>query len=114
MQYGKKRNEALHKVEKIQELEGLQILNKSINKEWKIGLSELPMIEYSHMFRIKEKELMEKSIEGKKDWLLVVKLARELHEDKERVIDKFDKNEELREWIGLKWEKNIYDGNIYK
>ena len=43
---------------------------------------------------------MNKSLEGKKDWLLVVKTGRDLHDDKGET-DKFDTNDTLRNWIGL-------------
>ena len=68
---------------------------------WNIGLSDLPMLEYSHLFRIKEEELMQKLTEGEKDWLVAVKLARDLHNDKNKLEDEIENNNTLRNWIGL-------------
>ena len=43
---------------------------------------------------------MKKSIEGKMDWLMVVKTGRQIHNDYD-LPDEFDTNESLRMWIGL-------------
>ena len=65
-------------------MEGIQILNTVIAQEREVGLSELPMLEYSHLFRLSKNELMHKSTDGKKDWLVTVKLARELYKKTNR------------------------------
>lgn len=54
---------------------------------------------------------MKKSIEGKKDWLTTVKLARRLYEDRNIKVDEFDTNEALREWIGLPKHKKQNSDN---
>ena len=95
------RNSQLHKPDVILEMEGKKVLNKSILVEWEIGLSDLPAFEFTHFFRLKKEDLMKKSVEGKKDWLANVKMARSLYEDRHKVVDEFDTNEALRDWIGL-------------
>ena len=95
------RNNHLHKPDKILEMEGRKELNKSIIAEWKLGLGDLPHFEFSHYFRIKQDKLMKKPVEGKKDWLANIKMARALHEDRCRRYDEFDTNKALRHWIGL-------------
>ena len=44
---------------------------------------------------------MQKSTEGKKDWLYTVKTGRILHKDHVSEDDEFDTNVSLRKWIGL-------------
>ena len=95
------RNEYIHQTNIIEDMEGITILNNTIKKERNKGLSILPMLEFSHLFRLTEDELVAKSTEGKKDWLATVKLARELHEDNNQQHDDFDINNTLRNWIGL-------------
>ena len=95
------RNKKLHQTDVIEDMEGIQILNKILTKERDIGLNKLPMLEYSHLFRLSENELLNKSTEGKKDWLVTVKLARELHNDTNKQEDETDTNDTIRAWIGL-------------
>ena len=64
------------------------------------GLSKLPMLEFSHLFRLSMHELMKKSLEGKKDWLVTVRLGRNLYNDTSSP-DEFETNLTLRNWIGL-------------
>ena len=95
------RNDALHQTPTIEDMEGIEVINKVIKQERNIGLSDLPMLEFSHLFRISEEELMKKSTEGKKDWLCTVKMARHLHQDRNKQEDEIDLNDTLRTWIGL-------------
>ena len=94
------RNEHVHQTDNIQNLQGKKVLEETILKEWNKGLNKLPILEFSHLFRLKKVDLMKKSIDGKKDWLLVVKTGRDLHNDKGET-DEFDTNDALRFWIGL-------------
>ena len=98
------RNKQLHQTHIIEDMEGMHLLNRVIIEERNIGLSGLPMLEFSHLFRLSEEELMKKSTEGKKDWLATVKLARDLYKDPNKQIDEFETNTALRNWIGLKPE----------
>ena len=95
------RNDYLHKPDTLHELEGKKLLNKAILREWSIGLGDLPAFDFTHLFRIKKEKLMKKSIASKKDWLATVKMARQLHEDRNRIEDEFDTNKALRDWIDL-------------
>ena len=94
------RNETLQKPDNLETLEGKEILDHTIKKEWQVGLSKLPALEFSQYFRIKEQTLLHKTLQYKKDWLQTVKLARALYEDATEE-DEFDVNPALREWIGL-------------
>ena len=94
------RNNQLHTPDILNKLEGLDLLNKAIEKEWDHGLGKLPILEFSHFFRLKKDTLRKKTVEAKKDWLATVKMARELYKDITEE-DQFDSNNALREWIGL-------------
>ena len=86
-------------------MEGKQVLNKSVEAEWTTGLSDLPAFEFSPYFRMKLEKLMKKSVEGKKDWLTTLKMARELYKDRNVREDEFDANDTLRDWIVLPSKK---------
>ena len=95
------RNKALHQPNTLEELQGIQILNRVIQSEWELGLQTLPPVEFTHMFRCTKEEILNKSTEGKKDWLVTIKLARKLYDGKYQSDDEFETNPALREWIGL-------------
>ena len=50
--------------------------------------------------------MTKKSLEGKKYWLAIVKLGRELYNDIQIEPDEFDTNNALRQRIGLQRTKN--------
>ena len=99
------RNKKLHEKDIIQEMEGLPVLEKAISKECNIGLSRLPMQEFSHFFRIKREDMEKSSIDTKKDWLATIKAARRLYEDTNYKEDEFDINETLSKWIALEFKR---------
>ena len=101
MEIWKYRNDILHTTDNIELMQGRQILEETVAKEWNIGLHNLPILEFSHLFRLKLDELMKKSTQSKKDWLLTVKSGRFLHNDNGSPEDEFDTNPALRDWIGL-------------
>lgn len=100
LQVWSSRNEFLQKAEQLGNLEGVPILDKTIEKEWEYGLGKLPILEFSPFFRIKKDRLIAKSTESKKDWLATVKTARNLYQDT-TTPDEFDTNITLRVWIGM-------------
>ena len=95
------RNEVLHKPENIDLLNGKEILDKVITKELELGIGELPTFEFTHLFRSSKETILNKSLEGRKDWLATVKLGRKMHNDKYYDNDEFDDNKALSDWIGL-------------
>ena len=95
------RNENLHKSQNIDILNGKEILEETIKKELAIGLGNLPPLEFTHLFQPTATKMMNKSIEGKKDWLSTVKLGRRLHNDVNYIEDEFDNNKALQDWIEL-------------
>jgi exonuclease III len=100
-----KRNAKLHDTDKLNELEGVPLLNKIIEEERNFGLHGLPATEFSNMFRINKNTLQNKSISFKKGWLATVKKGRILCNDVKQPLDEFDTNGALQEWIGLKFIK---------
>ena len=60
-------NKKLQEPDIVLDMEGKQVLNKSVEAEWTTGLSDLPAFEFSPYFRMKLEKLMKKSVEGKKD-----------------------------------------------
>ena len=95
------RNDTLHQPKNLDIMEGKEVLDKVVLKEWDRGLKTLPILEFSHLFRVKKSELMKKSTDAKKDWLYTVKMGRFLHKDPVLEEDEFDTNVSLRKWIGL-------------
>jgi hypothetical protein len=103
------RNNKLHKTKIIQELEGLPELQRSIRTEWDIGISTLPAVDFSHLFKLNLDTLLHKSVDTQKDWLAVVKLGRKLHKDPNNNIDGFSTKGPLSRWIGIsddEWKDN--------
>lgn len=97
--YQKFGNRLLHKTNTIDEIQGLEALELSIKIELDRGLRPLPRSIYSHHFRLDPDIIKDLSTETKKEWLLLIRSAREAHMD--APIDAFSHNDILREWIGL-------------
>ena len=71
----------------------------SIKIELDRGLRSLPHSIYSHHFQLDPNTLQDLSTETKKEWLLLIRSAREANMD--APIDAFTSNDILREWVGL-------------
>ncbi|GFH50742.1 hypothetical protein CTEN210_07218 [Chaetoceros tenuissimus] len=93
------RNRLLHNTSTIDEFRGLESLELSIKIELSRGLRSLPRSIYSHHFRLDPNTIQDLSTETKKEWLLLIRSAREAHMD--APVDEFSHNDILREWIGL-------------
>lgn len=93
------RNRLLHNTSTIDEFRGLESLELSIKIELNRGLRSLPRSIYSHHFRLDPNTIQDLSTETKKEWLLLIRSAREAHMD--APVDEFSHNDILREWIGL-------------
>lgn len=93
------RNRLLHHTDTNDEFRGLEALELSIKIELDRGLRSLPRSIYSHHFQLDPDTLQDLSTETKKEWLLLIRSAREAHMD--APIDAFSNNDILREWIGL-------------
>ena len=100
LQLWEARNKHLQQSDQLDTLEGVEILNRTVLKEWNYGLGRLPIYEFSPFFRIKRDKLMKKLVTAKKDWLANIKMAQKLYNDTTEE-DKFDTNKTLQDWIGI-------------
>ena len=98
-QLWKHRNDALHNLESIHLLSGLEQLKNSITTEIEIGLATLPTV-YSSYFRIPLARLLGKSPAYLKRWFLVIRSSREALSIRVD-MDVFSFDGILRSWVGL-------------
>ena len=96
------RNDQLHNTERIAEFQGLPILKSAIEAEYRLGLQRLPACEFSIYFSTRLNKLLQRNIEQLKNWLLTIRLGRELHGGINEIHDEFSVNGPLRVWLGLK------------
>jgi hypothetical protein len=92
------RNDVLHKKEVINSLSGQCLLDIEIEREYEAGYVGLPEVVHKWFQQPKE-ELLDKSIEYKKGWLLIVKTIKDSLQIAEYSI--FTSSKALRRWIGL-------------
>ena len=69
------RNKQLHNTNRIKDMQGFQILLKSIKKEWQVGLGRLPTHQFDIYFRGSLKSILSQNEEGLKHWLVTVQLG---------------------------------------
>ena len=98
------RNDKVHEKDKIQELEGVPVLDRCIEAQWRKGIGKLPVSEFSCMFRIKLVIILKHPLESRKKWLATIKIARKLYEDGNECEDEFDRIQALSKWIGIEGE----------
>ena len=67
------RNHQLHQTQRIKEFEGLPVLQTAIKAEWSIGIGRLPASQFSHYFKVPMKQLLQKSMEYQKHWLMIIR-----------------------------------------
>ena len=104
------RNKKLHNTQHIEDMEGVPLLKESITKEWKKGIGRLPASEFSKFFKQKLGDILEKSIETRKHWLMVVKQGRIMMDPTNLVEDEFTENKSLKSWIGISLEVTDKEG----
>ena len=95
------RNIQLHETERINDLEGLPLLKKAAEAEWKKGLGHLPASEFSHHLRLPLDQLLSKSPETLKTWVMIIKQARVMMDPKNIVHDEFKSSKALQKWIDV-------------
>ena len=66
------RNERLHNPPIINKMEGNGILNKAIKQELHLGINNLPIQEFAHLYKQPEHKLLKKSLELRKSWFATV------------------------------------------
>ena len=85
------RNRLLHQTDTRDEFQGLEALELSIKIELDRGLRSLPRSIHSHHFQLEPDTAQDLSTETKKEWLLLIRSAREAHMD--APIDAFTNND---------------------
>ena len=98
------RNKQLHETQRIQDLEGVPTLQTSLRMEWQQGLGRLPASEYSGYFTQSLEDIMLKSIDTQKQWLLTVRQGRILLDPTNLIHDEFASSNALQKWLGVSYE----------
>jgi hypothetical protein len=92
------RNEVLHHKEMIHSLSGATLLDIEVEREYDAGYMDLPLTVHK-WFQMSKTQLLGKSVEYKKGWLLIVRTVRESLNIAEYSI--FSSSRALRKWVGL-------------
>ena len=95
----KHRCDKLYENDEQARLSGLAQLEIAIDKEYRLGLGDLPSI-YSHFFHPTLPRLLKRSVKYLKWWFLVIRTAREAN-TLVGDLDDFSFDGPLRTWIGL-------------
>jgi hypothetical protein len=93
------RNDVLHRKDIINNISGQCLLDIEIEREYEAGYEELPTVVHKWFQQSKE-QLLVRSIEYKKGWLLIVKMVKEARQIADYSI--FTSSAALRRWIGLR------------
>lgn len=94
------RSDVLHRKDIIKNISGQCLLDIEIEREYEAGYEELPTVVHKWFQQSKE-QLLARSIEYKKGWLLIVKTVKEARQIADYSI--FTSSTALRRWIGL-WD----------
>jgi Endonuclease/Exonuclease/phosphatase family./Reverse transcriptase (RNA-dependent DNA polymerase). len=92
------RNEVLHQKSIINQISGSTLLDVEVEREFDKGCTDLP-ISIHKWFNQSKEELLDKSVEYKKGWLLVIKSVKESMQIADYSI--FSSSKALRKWMGL-------------
>jgi hypothetical protein len=98
------RNNVLHQKNIINKMSGESLLDIEIEREYDQGCATLPVVAHKWFHQTKE-ELMNKSLDYKKGWLLIIRTIKETLEIAEYSI--FTSSRALRKWIGLSDNNNV-------
>ena len=92
------RNQEMFSEEKVNQLSGEELLKRAIQRELAAGLQGLSPL-YSNYFRTDTRRMFEKPVSYMKQWLVIIRRGR--MENGTRYTDEIERNEIVREWIGL-------------
>ena len=84
-------------------MEGVPEMKRIIEAEWNIGLGRLPTAEFSPYFSIKIGNLLSKSVDSLKAWLLAVRQGRILMDPENLHQDELTKSKAMQQWIGISY-----------
>ena len=104
------RNKQLHETKHIEDMEGIEILKQSIQKEYDKGLGRLPASEFSHLFRTRCNDLLQKPLDILMNWFLIIRQARILLDTDHLITDEFSTSRALQGWIGLSYSISDNEG----
>ena len=104
------RNHQLHQTQRIKEFEGLPVLQTAIKAEWSIGIGRLPASQFSNYFKVPMKQLLQKSMEYQKHWLMIIRQGRILMDPTNLLQDSFAESRALQQWIDISYEVNDEEG----
>jgi predicted GH43/DUF377 family glycosyl hydrolase len=88
----------LHQREMIHSLSGATLLDIEVEREFEAGYRDLPQSVHK-WFQTSKTELLAKTVEYKKGWLLIVRTVQESLNIVEYSI--FSRSRALRKWVGL-------------
>ena len=75
------RNERLHDPPTINKMEGIEILDNAIIQEINLGLNNLPLSEFTHLFKHSSQVVINRSLVMKKSWFTTVRAGRIVYDD---------------------------------
>ena len=92
------RNEVLHQKDIINSISGAALLDIEIEREYELGCEDLPQTAH-RWFTMTKQQLLEKSTDYKRGWLLLVRTLQESLNIAHYSI--FSSSKALRKWVGL-------------
>ena len=104
------RYKQLHNTQQIKELEGLSVLQNAIRAEWGIGLGRLPASQFSHYFKTPLPQLLQKSMDSQKHWLMIIRQGQILIDPTNLLQDQFAQSRALKQWIDISYEVTDEEG----
>ena len=81
-------------------MEGIQLLDAAINNEFHLGLNNLPLSEFTHLFKHPAERILQRSLESKKSWFSTIRAGRIVYNDT-LLQDGFSEKGPLQKWVGL-------------
>lgn len=93
------RNEVLHHKDIIHSLSGAAVLDIEVERMYDAGCADLPTAAHK-WFQLSKSQLLDKSTDYKKGWLLIIRTIREALDIADYSI--FTSSKSLRKWVGLR------------
>ena len=104
------RNKQLFNTKSIEDLQGVAILQTSIQKEISIGLGSLPASQFSHYLTVDTEQLFQKSIETQLAWFTVVRQGRIMMDPYNLCNDAFSTSKSLQAWAEISYQVQDSEG----
>ena len=101
------RNQEMFSEGKVNQLSGEEMLKRAIQRELATGLQGLSPI-YSNYFRTDTRRMFKKPVTYMKQWLVIIRRGRMAHGT--LYTDEIERNDTVRQWIGLPLPEAPTDG----